>query len=176
MRVTGVITQGAKRIGSPEYVKSYKIAYSNDGKSWTMYKVKGTNEDMVFRGNVDNNTPYANSFTPPIKSQYIRLYPQVCRRHCTLRMELLGCELSGGFPKGNKNHIITEWLELEGTLKPTQFQLFAVGRSPPLAQAAQGSIQPGPECLQGWGTHSSLGSCSRASLHSEQRISSLFSI
>lgn len=32
MRVTGVITQGAKRIGSPEYIKSYKIAYSNDGK------------------------------------------------------------------------------------------------------------------------------------------------
>uniref|UniRef100_A0A8C5TJ79 EGF like repeats and discoidin domains 3 n=1 Tax=Malurus cyaneus samueli TaxID=2593467 RepID=A0A8C5TJ79_9PASS len=96
MRVTGVITQGAKRIGSPEYVKSYKIAYSNDGKVWTMYKVKGTKEDMVFRGNVDNNTPYANSFTPPIKAQYVRLYPQVCRRHCTLRMELLGCELSGG--------------------------------------------------------------------------------
>lgn len=47
MRVTGVITQGAKRIGSPEYVKSYKIAYSNDGKSWAIYKVKGTNEDMV---------------------------------------------------------------------------------------------------------------------------------
>lgn len=47
MRVTGVITQGAKRIGSPEYIKSYKIAYSNDGKTWTMYKVKGTNEDVV---------------------------------------------------------------------------------------------------------------------------------
>lgn len=47
MRVTGVITQGAKRIGSPEYIKSYKIAYSNDGKTWATYKVKGTNEDMV---------------------------------------------------------------------------------------------------------------------------------
>lgn len=47
MRVTGVITQGAKRIGSPEYIKSYKIAYSNDGKTWAMYKVKSTNEDMV---------------------------------------------------------------------------------------------------------------------------------
>ncbi|EMP30793.1 EGF-like repeat and discoidin I-like domain-containing protein 3 [Chelonia mydas] len=46
MRLTGVITQGAKRIGSPEYIKSYKIAYSNDGKSWVTYKVKGTNEDM----------------------------------------------------------------------------------------------------------------------------------
>lgn len=47
MRVTGVITQGAKRIGSPEYIKSYKIAYSNDGKTWAMYKAKGTSEDKV---------------------------------------------------------------------------------------------------------------------------------
>uniref|UniRef100_A0A8C0QN10 EGF like repeats and discoidin domains 3 n=1 Tax=Chelonoidis abingdonii TaxID=106734 RepID=A0A8C0QN10_CHEAB len=93
MRVTGVITQGAKRIGSPEYIKSYKIAYSNDGKTHSSMLIS-TLQNGVFHGNVDNNTPYANSFTPPIKSQYIRLYPQVCRRHCTLRMELLGCELS----------------------------------------------------------------------------------
>uniref|UniRef100_A0A7N4NNV3 EGF like repeats and discoidin domains 3 n=1 Tax=Sarcophilus harrisii TaxID=9305 RepID=A0A7N4NNV3_SARHA len=110
MRVTGVITQGAKRIGSPEYIKSYKIAYSNDGKTWAMYKVKGSNEDMIFRGNVDNNTPYANSFTPPIKAQYVRLYPQVCRRHCTLRMELLGCELSGcSEPLGMKSGHIQDY-------------------------------------------------------------------
>uniref|UniRef100_A0A672L578 EGF-like repeat and discoidin I-like domain-containing protein 3 n=1 Tax=Sinocyclocheilus grahami TaxID=75366 RepID=A0A672L578_SINGR len=95
MRVTGVITQGAKRIGSPEYVKSYKVAYSDDGKTWRTYKVKGTDEDIIFRGNIDNNTPFANSFTPPIEAQYVRIYPQVCRRHCTLRMELLGCELTG---------------------------------------------------------------------------------
>lgn len=49
MRVTGLITQGAKRIGSPEYVKSYKVAYSDDGKSWRTYKVKGKDEDMVRR-------------------------------------------------------------------------------------------------------------------------------
>lgn len=47
MRVTGLITQGAKRIGSPEYVKSYKVAYSDDGKTWRTYKVKGKEEDMV---------------------------------------------------------------------------------------------------------------------------------
>ncbi|MGH0182920.1 UNVERIFIED_CONTAM: hypothetical protein FKN15_010799 [Acipenser sinensis] len=47
MRVTGLITQGAKRIGSPEYIKSYKVAYSDDGKTWRTYKVKGTDEDMV---------------------------------------------------------------------------------------------------------------------------------
>ncbi|XP_075448773.1 EGF-like repeat and discoidin I-like domain-containing protein 3 isoform X6 [Ascaphus truei] len=110
MRVTGVITQGAKRIGSPEYIKSYKIAYSDDGKSWATYKVKRTSDDMIFRGNVDNNTPYANSFTPPIEAQYIRLYPQVCRRHCTLRMELLGCELSGcSEPLGMKSGHIQDY-------------------------------------------------------------------
>uniref|UniRef100_A0A8C2SNP2 EGF like repeats and discoidin domains 3 n=1 Tax=Coturnix japonica TaxID=93934 RepID=A0A8C2SNP2_COTJA len=127
MRVTGVITQGAKRIGSPEYVKSYKIAYSNDGKSWTMYKVKGTNEDMVFRGNVDNNTPYANSFTPPIKSQYIRLYPQVCRRHCTLRMELLGCELSGcSEPLGMKSgHIQDYQITASSVFRTLNMDMFA---------------------------------------------------
>ncbi|XP_010122582.1 PREDICTED: EGF-like repeat and discoidin I-like domain-containing protein 3, partial [Chlamydotis macqueenii] len=127
MRVTGVITQGAKRIGSPEYVKSYKIAYSNDGKSWTMYKVKGTKEDMVFRGNVDNNTPYANSFTPPIKSQYVRLYPQVCRRHCTLRMELLGCELSGcSEPLGMKSgHIQDYQITASSVFRTLNMDMFA---------------------------------------------------
>lgn len=50
MRVTGLITQGAKRIGSPEYVKSYKVAYSDDGKAWSMFKVKDTDEDMVRQG------------------------------------------------------------------------------------------------------------------------------
>lgn len=50
MRVTGLITQGAKRIGSPEYVKSYKVAYSDDGKTWSMFKVKDTDEDMVRQG------------------------------------------------------------------------------------------------------------------------------
>ncbi|XP_066038621.1 EGF-like repeat and discoidin I-like domain-containing protein 3 [Chamaea fasciata] len=127
MRVTGVITQGAKRIGSPEYVKSYKIAYSNDGKSWTMYKVKGTKEDMVFRGNVDNNTPYANSFTPPIKAQYIRLYPQVCRRHCTLRMELLGCELTGcSEPLGMKSgHIQDFQITASSVFRTLNMDMFA---------------------------------------------------
>ncbi|XP_050976457.1 EGF-like repeat and discoidin I-like domain-containing protein 3 isoform X3 [Labeo rohita] len=95
MRVTGLITQGAKRIGSPEYVKSYKVAYSDDGKAWSMFKVKDTDEDVIFTGNTDNNSPSANSFSPPIEAQYIRIYPQVCRKHCTLRMELLGCELTG---------------------------------------------------------------------------------
>lgn len=47
MRVTGLITQGAKRFGSAEYVKSYKVAYSDDGKTWRTYKVRSKDEDTV---------------------------------------------------------------------------------------------------------------------------------
>ena len=41
-----------------------------------------------------------------------------------------------------------------------------MGRAAPPTpdQAAQSPIEPGLEHLQGWGTHSSMGSCGRASL------------
>ncbi|CAM4539022.1 unnamed protein product [Leuciscus chuanchicus] len=65
---------------------------------------------QIFRGNIDNNTPFANSFTPPIEAQYVRIYPQVCRRHCTLRMELLGCELTGcSEPMGMKSGHVQDY-------------------------------------------------------------------
>lgn len=60
MRVTGLITQGAKRIGSPEYVKSYKVAYSDDGKTWRTYKVKGKDADMVRHTHGRTNTAHTH--------------------------------------------------------------------------------------------------------------------
>ena len=53
---------------------------------------------------------------------------------------------------------ITEWLMLEGTIKPIQFQPPCLGQGcHTLDQAAQGLIQSGPECLQRWGTHNLSG-------------------
>ncbi|XP_031433856.1 EGF-like repeat and discoidin I-like domain-containing protein 3 isoform X4 [Clupea harengus] len=110
MRITGLITQGAKRMGKPEYVKAYKVAFSEDGEIWSMFIDRGTDGDMEFKGNIDNNSPSAISFTPPIEAQYIRIYPQVCRGHCTLRMELLGCELTGcSEPMGMKTGHIQDF-------------------------------------------------------------------
>ena len=50
---------------------------------------------------------------------------------------------------------ITEWLGLERISKPIQFTCH--GQCHPAAQAAQGPIQPGLECLQEWGIHSFSG-------------------
>ncbi|XP_067114807.1 EGF-like repeat and discoidin I-like domain-containing protein 3 [Osmerus mordax] len=110
MRVTGAITQGARRRGSSEFVKSYKMAYSDDGRTWRMAKVQGSTQDRIFRGNADSNSPVTNVFSSPIESQFVRVYPQVCRGRCTMRMELTGCELSGcSEPLGLKSGLVQDF-------------------------------------------------------------------
>lgn len=53
---------------------------------------------QIFVGNMDNDGTKTNLFDPPIIAQYIRIIPVVCRTACTLRMELVGCELNGKVP------------------------------------------------------------------------------
>ncbi|XP_011486550.1 EGF-like repeat and discoidin I-like domain-containing protein 3 isoform X1 [Oryzias latipes] len=93
MRLTGIITQGASRMGAAEYIKNFKVASSLDGISYITYKAEGQRRDKVFVGNSDNDSTKTNLFDPPIVAQYIRIVPVVCRRACTLRMELVGCEI-----------------------------------------------------------------------------------
>ncbi|KAF7707538.1 milk fat globule EGF and factor V/VIII domain containing b isoform X1 [Silurus meridionalis] len=108
MRFTGIITQGASRVGTAEFIKHFKVAYSSDGHVYTMYRGNGLKKDVqVFVGNVDNDSTKTNLFEPPIIAQYIRILPIVCRKACTLRMELVGCELSGcSEPLGFKSRLI----------------------------------------------------------------------
>ena len=58
----------------------------------------------------------------------------------------------------NLNHRIIEWPGLKRTTMIIEFQppCHVQGRQPP-DQAAQSHIQPGLECLQGWGIHNLLG-------------------
>lgn len=129
MRLTGIITQGASRMGAAEYIKAFKVASSLDGSVYTTFRVEGQRRDrvrankalfynissqfhshliptfalllsyvralQVFTGNTDNDSTKTNLFDPPIVAQYIRIIPVICRRACTLRMELVGCELNG---------------------------------------------------------------------------------
>lgn len=83
MRVTGLITQGAKRIGSPEYVKSYKVAYSDEGKTWRTYKVKGKDEDMVRHTQRHTNTCTRIVISPTLASH------SATHRHTLVHMHTL---------------------------------------------------------------------------------------
>ncbi|XP_067356736.1 milk fat globule EGF and factor V/VIII domain containing b isoform X3 [Channa argus] len=109
MRFTGIVTQGASRIGTAEFIKAFKVASSLDGKTYTMYRRDGQGRDNVFVGNVDNDGTKTNIFDPPIIAQYIRILPVVCRKACTLRMELVGCELNGcSEPMGMKSRLVSD--------------------------------------------------------------------
>ncbi|KAM9183220.1 lactadherin isoform 3-T3 [Dugong dugon] len=108
MRVTGVVTQGASRVGSAEYLKTFKVAYSHDGRKFQFIQDAEGLRDKVFVGNVDNNGLKTNLFDSPLEAQYVRLVPVICHRGCTVRFELLGCELNAGCsdPLGLKNNTI----------------------------------------------------------------------
>jgi len=57
-----------------------------------------------------------------------------------------------------KGHRITEWPGLKRTTVIIEFQPPCHGQGhQPLDQTAQSPIQPGLECLQGWGVHNLLG-------------------
>uniref|UniRef100_A0A8C2P815 Uncharacterized protein n=1 Tax=Capra hircus TaxID=9925 RepID=A0A8C2P815_CAPHI len=107
MWVTGVVTQGASRAGSAEYVKTFKVAYSNDGHQFQFIQAAGQLGEKIFVGNRNNSGLKINLFDSPLETQYVRLVPIICRRGCTLRFELLGCELDGCTePLGLKDNTI----------------------------------------------------------------------
>ncbi|XP_063053665.1 milk fat globule EGF and factor V/VIII domain containing b isoform X1 [Engraulis encrasicolus] len=115
MRLTGIITQGASRMGVSEYIKAFKVASSLDGRTYTMYRLDGQRKDTVFPGNSDNDGTKTNLFDPPIIAQHLRIIPVVCRKACTLRMELVGCELNVSFnttgcsePLGLKSRLVSD--------------------------------------------------------------------
>ncbi|NP_001038954.1 lactadherin isoform 2 precursor [Mus musculus] len=108
MRVSGVMTQGASRAGRAEYLKTFKVAYSLDGRKFEFIQDE-SGGDKEFLGNLDNNSLKVNMFNPTLEAQYIKLYPVSCHRGCTLRFELLGCELHGcSEPLGLKNNTIPD--------------------------------------------------------------------
>lgn len=47
MRLSGIITQGARRVGKAEYVRAYKVAYSLDGREFTFFKDEKQDADKV---------------------------------------------------------------------------------------------------------------------------------
>lgn len=49
IRLTGIITQGASRMGTAEYIKAFKVASSLDGNVYTTFRVEGQWRDKVGR-------------------------------------------------------------------------------------------------------------------------------
>jgi hypothetical protein len=84
-KITWIATQG--RYKYFERINKYKIAYSNDGRSFQNYQENG--RDKLFIGNCDHFSPALNQFKG-LEARYIRYIPWNWNYPC-VRMELFGC-------------------------------------------------------------------------------------
>ncbi|XP_078697438.1 uncharacterized protein LOC144925334 [Branchiostoma floridae x Branchiostoma belcheri] len=89
--VTGTIIQG--RSNQPQWVTSYKLQYSVDGRSWITY-ASSDGSEKVFQGNTDRNTPVTNLLDSPTDARYVRFLPQSWYRWMSMRVEVLGCSVN----------------------------------------------------------------------------------
>ncbi|XP_015768212.1 PREDICTED: lactadherin-like isoform X3 [Acropora digitifera] len=93
--VTSVATQGRNRhppLGRRnQWVKSYKLQYSNNGVDFEYYKDARQNSAKVFAGNNDRDSIVRHYLNPPIRARYIRFQPIAWNRHISMRVGLNGC-------------------------------------------------------------------------------------
>ncbi|XP_058960030.2 uncharacterized protein [Pocillopora verrucosa] len=88
-KITRFATQGRNAFN--QWVKQYKLEYSEDGVSFHYYHEPGQSAAKIFHGNTDSNTIVTHELLPPIQALYIRLRPTAWFNHISMRMEIYGC-------------------------------------------------------------------------------------
>ncbi|XP_031566955.1 coagulation factor V-like [Actinia tenebrosa] len=81
-KITDIATQGRVSPHYDQWVKSYSLQYSTNGRRFANYQ-KG----KVFKGNSDQNTVVKHALIPPIIARFIRVRPKTWRMHISMRME-----------------------------------------------------------------------------------------
>eukprot|EP00058_Branchiostoma_floridae_P006890 XP_002592378.1 hypothetical protein BRAFLDRAFT_67239 [Branchiostoma floridae] len=88
--ITGSMIQGRHNVR--QYVRSYKLKYSEDGISWTTYGSSYAPE-KVFGGIYE-------LLSNPIDARYVRFYPQSWYGRIAMRVGVLGCNTTCSDPLG----------------------------------------------------------------------------
>jgi len=83
--IAGVVTQGRRH--HHQWVTSYKVKASADGKAWDEVDCGRT-----FAGNTNRDTKVFGRFTKPITARYIRIYVNSWRSYPSMRAGLLMCD------------------------------------------------------------------------------------
>ncbi|PFX19748.1 EGF-like repeat and discoidin I-like domain-containing protein 3 [Stylophora pistillata] len=86
--VTYIATQGRNSYSISQWVKKYKLQFSNDGVSFLFYQRQGDSSDVVFEGNIDRDTVVYHLLDPPITARFLRVKPTEWQSHISMRLEL----------------------------------------------------------------------------------------
>jgi RHS repeat-associated protein len=77
--VDAILTQG--RHNNSQWVRSYRISYSNDDQHWTFI-------DRTFTGNTDQHTVVENRLEGVV-ARYVRIHPQTWQGHISMRADVV---------------------------------------------------------------------------------------
>lgn len=88
-RIEAIGTMGRLRRAN-QWVSSYKLSFSLDGRNWDFCSSKGASTPTVFPGNSDRTTEVRNTLPKPIVARYVRFHPVTWSQHITMRVELYG--------------------------------------------------------------------------------------
>ncbi|KAI3378263.1 hypothetical protein SNEBB_003930 [Seison nebaliae] len=91
--ITAIQTKGRSNKGVNEWVKQYKLAYSNDSYVWTYYREGNLLTPRFFRANNDNDSLRINYLNKPFVARYIRFIPTRAHNHVSMRAGVIGCQL-----------------------------------------------------------------------------------
>ncbi|CAH3146999.1 unnamed protein product [Porites lobata] len=86
-KIRAIATQG--RDVFHEHVKEYKLAFSNDGSNFEVYKENGNERNFI--GNCDHFTPVINTFNL-VTARYVKILVGKSAYPC-MRLELYGCDV-----------------------------------------------------------------------------------
>uniref|UniRef100_UPI00398F6C85 coagulation factor V n=1 Tax=Pristiophorus japonicus TaxID=55135 RepID=UPI00398F6C85 len=92
MKISGIITQGAKSFTTAMFVQTYAVHFSNNGEIWLPYTDQPNVDEKIFIGNTDDNRHKKNYINPPISAKYIRIIPKSWNKGIALRLEFIGCD------------------------------------------------------------------------------------
>ena len=80
--MTRIATQG--RQDAPQWVTSYKLAYSTTGATYSYVSDDDAGGERVFAANSDQNTIVEHALGHVMLARFVRVYPQAWQQHCSL--------------------------------------------------------------------------------------------
>ncbi|XP_064120414.1 hemocytin-like [Macrobrachium nipponense] len=87
-KISGILTQG--RSDSDDWVESFTVRYSPDGKTWNSI-LNPDGSEKVFPGNYDRDSVVKTKFDRVIQAQFLEIRPKTWKNNIAMRAEVLGC-------------------------------------------------------------------------------------
>ncbi|KAL7669589.1 hypothetical protein ACOME3_010236 [Neoechinorhynchus agilis] len=98
-KISAISSRG-KGDNTDEYVRSYRLAFSNDTSNWYFYTDRSDSIVKVFDGNYDSETERVHYLLYTVVARYVRIYPLNWNLGPSMRIGVYGCPPRGKCPNG----------------------------------------------------------------------------